>query len=480
MFRLRLLAQKLTAPLARTIRRGFRATSSLHYEFMPDHEPFCALPGRQPTQASSGEEAFYFLKDGANVFIQGGAATPSLIVQELHDYIVRNDLKDITIYHLPPLGPFPFFSVEEQHRFRANAFYTAPEGRKAVQQGKADYMPIFLSEIPLLFNRGLIKLDVALISITPPDKHGLCSLGPSLDVTRSAILNADHIVAQVNNQLPLCRGDASVHISHVTVTRDGPMSPHTLPLTRPTEIQEKIGTLIAENLINDGATIQAGTGGIPSATLSKLMDHRDLGIHTDIFSDEMVRLVETGAVTNRFKEIRPGKIVACLVLGTSRVFDFIDDNPVIDLTDAGLVCSSINVALNPQPIAIATCMEMDITGQAASDSLGTDVYSGFGGKVDFLRGAFISQDHLGKAIIAFTSLTKDGKSKIVPFLKDGTGVVNSRAHIHYVVTEYGIADLFGKNIRQRAHALIQIAHPKFREGLERSAFEILNVMPSPD
>ncbi|CAL8079567.1 unnamed protein product [Calicophoron daubneyi] len=480
MFKLRLLGQKLASALTNNECRRFCLSSVLHYEKVPENEPFCALPGRCPKLAKSGQEAFEFIKSGANVFIQGGSATPTFLLKDFHDYVVRNDLTDITLYHLPLQGEYPFTNPENQHRFRPNAFFTGDECRWAVNDGRADYIPVFLSEIPLLFDRGLIRLDLALISITPPDKHGLCSLGPSLDVTRSAILNAKRIVAQSNDRLPWCRGEASVHISHVDVTKEGSMPCHIWPTAMPTPTQEKIGRIIAENLIDDGSTIQVGVGGIPTAILSKLVDHKDLGVHSDILSDEMVRLVENGVITNAYKQLRPGKIVACLALGTSRVFNFIDDNPMVELVGSSWVCHPINIARNSKPVSIGTCIEIDLTGQITSDSIGTFIYGGCGAQLDFLRGACISLDNLGKPIVALNSTTKTGESKIVPVLKTGAGVVLTRAHVHYVVTEYGIAQLFGKSIRQRARALIDIAHPKHRESLEQAAYENLKVMPSLD
>jgi acyl-CoA hydrolase len=255
---------------------------------------------------------------------------------------------------------------------------------------------------------------------------------------------------------------------------------HQLTPRAPNEIEDKIGSIIAENLIEDGSTLQTGIGAIPDAVLSKLTNHHHLGVHTEMFSDGVVQLVEVGAITNAYKKIRPGKIVSSFVVGTRRVFDFLDDNPMVDMSDVAWVNSPSVIAQNPKPVAINSCIEVDLTGQVSSDSIGTRIYSGFGGQVDFLRGAALSSDGQGKPIIALPSVTKRNESKIVPTLRPGAGVVTTRAHVHYIVTEHGVAYLFGRNLRQRAHALIQIAHPDHREALEKAAFDVLKVMPSPD
>ncbi|KER30723.1 hypothetical protein T265_02874 [Opisthorchis viverrini] len=479
----------------REIRRALHLSASRNYYISGPQEPFSPVPGRFPKWASSGDEAFYFLKDGANVFLHGGAATPSLLLKELYEYVMSNNLKDIKLFHIHTEGHYPFNDIAAQNRFRSTSLFTGGNCREAIREGRADYTPIFLSEIPLLFRRKHLQLDLAVINVTPPDKHGFCSLGPSVDVTRSAIQNAKHIVgnfclihstvffltkAQVNDQLPLTRGDASIHFSNLTVLRTGAQPCHQMSPRVASDVEDRIGTIIAENLVEDGATLQTGIGAIPDSVLSKLTNHRHLGVHTEMFSDGVVDLVNVGAITNAYKKVRPGKLVSSFVVGTNKVFEFLDDNPMVDMCDVGWVNSPVVIARNPRPVAINSCIEVDLSGQVSSDSIGQTIYSGFGGQVDFLRGAALSADGQGKPIIALPSTTKRGETKIVPHLKLGGGVVTTRAHCHYVVTEFGIAYLFGRNIRQRAYALIQIAHPDHRESLEKSAYEIYNVMPSPD
>ncbi|KAL3314777.1 hypothetical protein Ciccas_006601 [Cichlidogyrus casuarinus] len=443
-------------------------------------EPFSPIPNKEPKYASHMSDIFSNLKDGSNVFIQGGAATPSVLLIELKDYVLDRGLKNIHLYHIHTEGPYPFTDKECIGHFRTNSLFTGANVRHLCNLGLADYTPIFLSEIPNLFRRKYVQLDLALISVTPADKHGFCSIGPSVDITRSAIQNANVIAAQVNPNLPLTRGDASIHRSHLDYLVHASMPLHELKVQPATDAQAKIARLIAENLVKDGATLQMGIGSIPDAVLSELKNHRHLGVHTEMFSDGLVNLVEIGAVTNALKKFRPGKIVSSFVMGSQKTYNFLDNNPLVEMCDIAWVNSPIIISQNPRPTAINSCIEIDITGQVCSDSIGSKIYSGFGGQMDFIRGAAISTDGEGKPIIAMSSTTSKGESKIVPFLKQGAGVVTTRAHVHYVVTEYGIANLFGKNLRQRAFHLINISHPDHRESLEKSAFDILKCMPSPD
>ncbi|CAH8437700.1 unnamed protein product [Heterobilharzia americana] len=443
-------------------------------------QPFAISVGNSPKQCSTGKEAFPFLKDGANVFIHGGAATPTVLVTELYKYIMAEKLKNISAYHIHTEGPFPITNPEAAEHIRSVSLFTGSNCREPIKSGRADYVPIFLSEIPQLFRRNIVKLDLALLNISPPDLNGYCSLGPSVDVTRGAVESAEYLVGQINPSLPVTQGDAHVHISNFTSVIHGDMPCHCMNPRPMSQVEEKIGALIAENLIDDGATLQTGIGAIPDSVLARLTNHRDLGVHTEMFSDEVIKLVECGVITNANKKIRPGKIVTSFVIGTEKLFKFINANPSIDFCDVAWVNSSSIIAQNPKPVAINSCIEVDLAGQIVSDSIGTRIYSGFGGQVDFIRGAALAEDGLGKPIIALTSSTNKGESKISACIKPGGGVVTTRAHAHYVVTEYGIAYLFGRSLRQRAHALIQIAHPNHRESLEKAAFEQLNVMPSPD
>lgn len=444
------------------------------------NEPFSPVPGRYPITATKKEELFSSLKNGSKIFIHGGAATPSTLLNHLYDYGKEANLKGLSLYHIHIEGAAKFTEPQVADIFRSNSLFTGSNLREPVNAGRADYTPIFLSEIPLLFRRKLVQLDMALISVTPPDVHGFCSLGPSVDVARSAIQNARVIVAQVNPNLPRTRGDASIHVSHIDVLLHAPMPVHELKIPTISDEERQIGLLIANNLVHDGATLQMGIGSIPDAVLGNLRNHKHLGIHTEMFSDGVVDLVKCGAITNSMKKLRAGKIVSSFVIGTKKVFEFLDDNPFIDMCDVGWVNSTAIISQNPRVTAINSCIEVDLTGQVVSDSIGTRIYSGVGGQVDFIRGASLGTDGLGKPIIALCSNTRKNESKIVPFLKQGGGVITSRAHVHYVVTEHGIAYLFGKNLRQRAYALIQVAHPSHREALEKAAFERLKCMPSPE
>ncbi|CAH8452385.1 unnamed protein product [Schistosoma turkestanicum] len=470
--------KKIILPIGykRALHHGSKQTN----EKVKLREPFSVVPGNSPKTASNGEDAFSFLKNDANVFIHGGAATPTILIAEFYNYVMAKKLKNITAYHIHTEGPFPIINPEASGHFRSVSLFTGGNCRDPIKSGRADYVPIFLSEIPFLFRRGLIKLDLALLNVSPPDVNGYCSLGPSVDITRSAIESAKYLVGQINPSLPVTSGDAHVHISNFTSVIHGDMVCHYMEPRQMTEVEDKIGALIADNLIDDGATLQTGIGAIPDSVLAKLSNRRNLGVHTEMFSDGIVKLVESGVITNTNKIVRPGKVVTSFVIGTEKVFKFLDNNPFIEFRDVAWVNSPYVIARNPKPVAINSCVEVDLTGQIVSDSIGSRIYSGFGGQVDFIHGAAIAEDGQGKPIIALPSSTKRGESKICSHIKPGAGVVTSRAHAHYVVTEYGIAYLFGRSLRQRAHALIQIAHPDHREALEKASFEQLKVMPSPD
>lgn len=444
------------------------------------HEPFHPIPGRSP-EWLNGKQAFErFLDSKQHIFIHGGAATPNHLIENMVNVAEERKLRDIRLMHIHTEGPAKYNNPEFDGIFRSNSFFTSANCRKAIQDGRGDFTPIFLSEIPLLFRRNHIKLDMALIMVTPPDKHGFCSLGPSVDCTRAAIQNAKVIIAQVNPKSPRTRGDAYIHSSHVDCFVHMPENLHEMPAREMDEAEAKIGKLIAQNLVENGATLQMGIGSIPDAVLSELGSHRDLGIHTEMFSDGVVDLTQTGAITNALKKIKPGKIVSGFVIGSSKVFNFINDNPFVDMCDIQFTNRTSVICQNPKVTAINSCIEVDLTGQVVSDSIGARIYSGVGGQIDFIRGAALGTDGLGKPIIALQSATKKGVSKIVPFIKEGAGVVTTRAHVHYIVTEYGIAQLWGKNLRQRAYHLIQIAHPDNRKSLEEAAFKRLKCMPSAD
>lgn len=417
---------------------------------------------------------------GNVIYIQGAAATPRALVPALAATGKARGLKGVKIHHIHTEGPAEYNDPALKDVFRSNSLFTGANCRKAIEEGRADFTPIFLGDIPHLFYRGIIAPDVALVQVTPADKHGYHSLGTSVDCTRAALIHSKYIIGQVNENLPRTQGDALVHTSHfdVLVPANAPLPEH--PVKPLSDVEKAIGKHIASNLVEDGATMQMGIGAIPDAVLSECTQHKNLGVHSEMFSDGVVDLVNQGVITNNNKKIEQGKIVSSFIIGSKKLFDFAHDNPFLTMRRVDFVNHEFVIAQNPKVTAINSCIEVDIVGNVCSDSIGTRVYSGFGGQVDFLRGAALGLDGKGKPILAMPSTTTKGVSKIAPVLKTGAGVTTTRAHAHYIVTEYGIAHLFGKNIRQRAHALIAIAHPSARESLEKAAFDRLKCMPSPD
>lgn len=413
------------------------------------------------------------------VFIQGAAATPVELLRAMTEYGVRCDIRNVRLYHMHLEGPAPFAKPENAKHFRSISFFIGGNVRPAIQAGHADCIPIFLHEIPRVFNEGYVKPDIALIHVSPPDEHGFCSLGTSVDCVRAAASHSKYIVALVNKHMPRTFGDAIIHVSHLdfAVEHHVPLPLH--PQKTPSKEEQQIGKYIAENLVGDGATLQMGIGSIPDAVLSLLGNHKDLGIHSEMFSDGVVDLVNKGCITNNRKTMHKGRIVGSFCIGSQKLYDFMHNNPFIEMLMVDYVNNPKIVAKQPNMIAINSCIEVDITGQVCSDSIGTRMYSGFGGQLDFITGAALSDDGCGKPVIALQSVTSKGASKIQPVLKSGAGVVTNRAVVRYVVTEHGIASLFGKNLQQRAYELIQVAHPDHRESLEKSAFERLHIMPAP-
>lgn len=411
-------------------------------------------------------EAVAVVRSGDRVFIHSVAAAPQALITALAARAPA--LRGVEVVQLHTEGPAPYAAPELAASFRVNALFVGKNVRDAVARGQGDYVPIFLSEVPALFRSRAMPLDVALISVSPPDRHGYCTLGPSVDATRAAVQSARTVVAQVNANLPRTHGDALVHVDDIdlAVWQDDPV-----PEVRQanlTGLERTIGNYVA-SLVEDGATLQLGIGAIPEAVLAALADHEDLGVHTEMFSDGVVELVRRGVITGARKRNHPGKVVASFVMGTRDLYDFVDDNPSVLLLDVAYTNDTAVIRRNPAVTAINSALEIDLTGQVCADSLGTYQYSGVGGQMDFIRGASLSER--GKPIIAMPSATSRGESRIVPFLKPGAGVVTTRAHVNYVVTEHGVASLYGKNLRQRARALIGIAHPSHREALERAAWE---------
>ena len=411
------------------------------------------------------ERAMERIRPGSNLFIQTGSAAPQQLIRGLVER--ANELKDITIYQMHTEGKAPYADPEWKHVFRVNCFFIGANLRNAVQEGRADYIPLFLSEIPSLFRKKIIRIDYALIHVSIPDEHGYCSLGVSVNIAPAVLESCGCIIAQVNPHMPRTYGDAIIHMSRldcmVEVNDDILVSEP----EEPDERTEKIAQNVA-SLIDDGSTLQMGIGRIPNAVLKSLAGHRRLGIHTEMFSDGIIDLIEQGAITGELKKKRRHKIVSSFMIGTERLYRFVHENPIIEMLDIGYVNDVHIIRQNPKVAAINCAIEIDLTGQVCADSIGSKMYSGVGGQMDFMRGASLSQG--GKPIIAIPSTTAKGVSKIVPILKPGAGVVTTRANVHYIVTEYGIAYLYGKNLKDRAKALIGIAHPEHREKLAEAAF----------
>ncbi|HEY4683479.1 MAG TPA: acetyl-CoA hydrolase/transferase C-terminal domain-containing protein [Candidatus Acidoferrales bacterium] len=409
----------------------------------------------------SPTEALRCIKSGDRVYIHPGCAEPEVLVEAL--YQRAPELREVELVHLLTLGNADYVRPEMEGHFRHNAMFIGGNVRDAVNAGRADYMPIFLGEIEGLFLSGEMPLDVALITVTPPDEHGYCSLGVGVDTTMTAVKVAKHIVAEVNDQMPRTLGDTFVHVSKLDFIVESSRPLCELPEHHVTDLHRMIGRNIAD-LIEDGSTLQMGIGGIPDAVLLYLEGKKDLGVHSEMFSDGLIELIERGVVNGERKSIHPRKVIAGFCLGTRRLFDFIHNNPIFEFHPTSYTNDPFRIAQNDQMIAINAALQVDLTGQVVADSIGSYFYSGFGGQVDFIRGAARSKS--GKPIIALPATAKDDSiSRIVPMLDPGAGVVTSRADVHYVVTEYGVAYLHGKNIRQRAEALINIAHPKFRNEL---------------
>ncbi|KAL4710810.1 hypothetical protein ACJJTC_010933 [Scirpophaga incertulas] len=428
----------------------------------------------------TAKEAFEIcLKSDLTVFAQGAAATPAPLLDAMTKVGKAGNMRNIKVVHMHTEKTAAYTAPEYKEIFRSCSLFMAANVRQAVAEGRSDAIPIFLQDIPKLFHRKIIQPDIAVIQVSPPDQHGYCSLGTSVDCVRAALVNSKVIIAQINVNMPRTFGDAIIHVSHVdyAVEDNTPLPEH--GGNPPSKEEARIGQLIGENLVDNGATLQMGIGNIPDAVLSALKDHKDLGIHSEMFSVGVIDLVKRGCVTNNRKKFHKGRIVGSFLVGTKQLYDFVDNNPFIEMLEIDYVNNTHIVSLQPNMTAINSCIEVDLTGQVCADSIGTRMYSGFGGQVDFIRGAAESVDGLGKPIIALVSSTKRGESKIVPTLKPGAGVVTTRAHVHYVVTEQGIAFLFGKTLRQRAYELIKIAHPDHREALEKAAFERLKCMPAP-
>lgn len=419
----------------------------------------------------SSDDALKVVKSGDKVVIQPGCAAPMELIRAL--VRKKDDLMDVLLYHILIVGDLPYLAPGMEKHFQHKAFFIGGNARKAVNEGRAEFIPIFLSEVTMLFKRGVIVPDIALINVSPPDDHGFCSYGIDVGNIKTPTEKAKVVIAQINPEMPRGLGNSFIHLNKIDyiVEHDEPLMQ--LPQVDPNASDDvlaaydKIGQYVAE-MIENGSTLQMGIGAIPDSVMKYLKDHEDLGIHTEMFSDGIIELVEAGVINGEKKSLHPGKIIAGFVLGTKKSFEFIDNNPIFEFHPQEYVNNPFVIAQNNKMVAINSAIEIDLTGQVCSDSIGSKFYSGIGGQVDFIRGAAHSEG--GKPIIALPSTTKDGKiSRIVPTLKTGAGVVTSRGDVHYVVTEYGVANLFGKSIAERAKALINIAHPSFREELTEFA-----------
>jgi len=414
----------------------------------------------------SAEEALSVVQSGNRVFIHGSAATPVPLVKALQER--HNELQDVELVSITTMGDLNFENPLYAGSFFFNSLFVSAATRKVVNSMDGDYVPIFLSQIPLLFKRNILPIDVALIQVSPPDAHGYCSLGTSVDIARAAVDTARHVIAQVNPRMPRTHGDGFLHVRDIDAMVLEGMELPELTYDGGGEIVEKIGGYVAA-LIEDGATLQLGIGNVPDQVLKNLHSHKDLGLHTEMLSDGVIPLIQSGVINNRKKKLNVGRSVTSFMNGTRKLFDFVDDNPEVRVMDISYVNDTSIIRQNPKVVAINSAIEIDLTGQVCADSMGTFQYSGIGGQMDFIHGASLSEG--GVPIIAMPSVTSTGISRITPFLKEGAGVVTSRGHVHWVVTEYGKVDLFGKNLKQRAQALIHIAHPEHREWLDRAFYK---------
>ncbi|MDR2556435.1 MAG: 4-hydroxybutyrate CoA-transferase [Bacteroidales bacterium] len=416
----------------------------------------------------SAEEAVKVVNTDDRIHIHSVACAPQKLIQALCERGRRKEFKNVRLQHLHTEGDAPYSGAEFEGIFQLESFFVGHNVRKNTQEGYADYIPIFLSETQRLVREGYCRPNVAMVQVCPPDKHGYVSLGTSVDATLAAVETADTVIGVINKNIPRAFGDAMIPVSMIDIWCEDDTPLITSTPAPPSDIEIEIGKNAAA-LIEDGACLQMGIGAIPNAVLSQLGNHKNLGIHTEMFADGVLPLVEKGVVNGAAKKIDKGKIVSTFLMGSREVYDFIDDNPGVLMMDVGYTNSEFIIAKNPRVTAINSALQIDITGQVCADSIGTKFFSGVGGQVDFIRGASLSEG--GKAIIAMPSVTNKGISKIAPVLDSGAGVVTTRSHIHWIVTEYGAVNLYGKTLQERAKLIISIAHPDHREALDKAAFE---------
>lgn len=415
----------------------------------------------------SAEEAVKIIQSGNRVFIHGSAATPVHILAALWQR--HTELRNVELISITTFGNINFNDPLYKKSFFVNSLFVSENSRAVVNSEYGDYVPIFLSQIPQLFKSNILPIDVAIVQVSPPDVHGYCSLGTSVDIARAAVDTATHVIAQVNSKMPRTHGDGFIHVNKIDslVWHDNDLPEVDYQLKSNNTIIQ-IGRNVA-SLIEDGATLQLGIGAIPDQVLRNLVNHKSLGLHTEMLSDGVIPLIEKGIIDNSRKKLNVGRSVTGFMAGTKKLYDFVNDNPSIRVMDIGYVNDTSVIRQNPKVAAINSAIEIDLTGQVCADSFGTYQYSGIGGQMDFIRGASLSEG--GKPIIAMPSITSKGISRIVPFLKEGAGVVTTRGHVHWVVTEFGMTDLFGKNLKQRAKELIRIAHPDHKESLDKAFYE---------
>ena len=416
----------------------------------------------------TAEEAVKVVKSGDRVYLQAAAAAPTMLTNALADR--ASELRNVEICHLHVEGEARYANPELSESFHVNSFFIGPNVRHTLASGNGSYTPVFLSELPYLFRKKVLALDLVFIHVSPPDSHGYCSLGVSVEATLAAIESAKTVIAQVNPQMPRTFGDGILHISEIDylVEVNSPIYGHETEKISP--LEDKIGNFIA-SLIEDESTLQMGIGSIPNAALSKLSNHKNLGLHTEMFSDGVIDLIESNVINGNYKGVGRGRALATFLLGSQRLYDFVSDNPFIELKESSYVNDTARIRKNPKMVAINSAIEVDVTGQVCADSIGARMYSGVGGQMDFIRGASLSDG--GKAIIALPSITKNGDSRIVPFLRQGAGVVSTRSHVQYIITENGIADLYGKTLKQRAIEMTKIAHPDHQERIERDYYNMV-------
>ena len=416
----------------------------------------------------SAEEAVKVIKSNSRVYIQAAAAAPQSLIQAMTAR--HEELRNVEVCQLHTEGEAPYANPELHESFHVNSFFIGKNVRHTLKAGNGSYTPVFLSELPLLFKRNIIDLDVALIHVSVPDKHGYCSLGVSVEATLAAIDNAKHVIAQVNRNMPRTHGAGIIHVSEIDLFVESNDDLPVHGMSEPTEIEGEIGNYVA-SLIEDRSTLQMGIGSIPNAVLTRLTNHKDLGLHTEMFSDGVIDLILNDVINGNYKGINRGRALTTFLMGSKRLYDYVDDNPFVEMRASNYTNDVSIIKQNPKMVAINSAIEVDLTGQVCADSIGAHMYSGVGGQMDFIRGASLSEG--GKAIIALPSTTKSGISRIVATLKPGAGIVTTRSHVHYIVTEYGIANLYGKTIKERVKALVNIAHPDHREAIDKQYFNLI-------